>query len=248
MENLSYNGMLIAARYAFSPNKLQYCGGDKNSNLFEYVSQNQQDKGLEEILAEFQTMYPYLKLIADASHISDPLNSKVSEAYWIGNDLLNNVSMNNFYSYLIDKQNLKKKFKMKMAEKVIGKIPMGAKPHHSFHVLNIPKRTGYYPVEHTLETINECLILPTRVLKIKSGKLEIKYRPLIFKDNQFIFGNLENKDIYFKFNNKKFIENIKIGDFVSMHWFWACDKLSDLQVMNLNKWNGYSVGLANIGL
>ena len=247
MENiLNNNGMLLAARYAFSPNKLQYCGGNKNSNLFEYVSQSQQDQGLKDILSEFETMYPYLRLIADSNKIKDPLNSKVSEAYWIGNDLLNNISMNNFYNYLIDKQNLKKKFKMKMAEKVIGKIPVGAKPHHSFHVLNIPKRTGYYPVEHTLETINECLILPAKVLKIKSGKLEIKFRPLIFKDNQFVFGKHENKDIHFEFRDKNFIKNIKIGDWVSMHWSWACDKLSDLQVMNLNKWNGYSVRLANI--
>lgn len=246
MENQFHNGMLIAARYAFSPNKLQYCGGDKNSNLFEYVTQNQQDNGLKEILNEFQTMYPYLKLIANANKISDPLDSCVSEAYWIGNDLLKNVSMNNFYNYLIDKQGLKKKFKMKIAEKVIGKIPIGAKPHHSFHVLNMPKRTGYYPVEHTLETINECLIFPAKVIKIKSGKLEIKYKPLILKSNKFAFGNFENKDIYFEFKDKKFIKNIKIGSFVSMHWSWACDKLSNLQVLNLNKWNEYSVRLANI--
>jgi hypothetical protein len=246
MENQLHNGMLIAARYAFSPNKLQYCGGDKNSNLFEYVAQNKQNGGLKEILSEFETMYPYLKLIADSSHIADPLDPRVSEAYWIGNDLLSNISMNNFYNYLIDKQNLKKKFKMKLVEKVIGKIPVGAKPHHSFHVLNIPKRTGYYPVEHTLETINECLILPAKVLKIKQGKLEVKYKPLIFKDNKLVFGALENKDIHFEFNNKKFIKNIKIGEYVSMHWSWACDKLSALQVMDLNKWNGYSVGLANL--
>jgi len=247
MQNIFNNqGMLTAARYAFSPNKLQYCGGDSNSNLFEYVSQNQQDKGLEEILAEFQTMYSYLRLIADSNKIADSFDSRVSEAYWIGNDLLNNISMNNFYNYLIDKQELKKKFKMRVAEKIIGKIPAGAKPHHSFHVLNLPKRTGYYPVEHTLETINECLILPAKVVKIKQGKLEVKFRPLILKNNKFVFGNLENKDIYFEFNNKKFVKNIKIGDFVSMHWSWACDKLSDLQVMNLNRWNGYSVGLANI--
>ena len=238
--------MLIAARYAFSPNKLQYCGGDKNSNLFEYVTQNQQDKGLSEILSEFETMYPYLRLIADTNKIANPFDPRISEAYWIGNDLLNNVSMNNFYNYLIDKQNLKKKFKIKIAEKVIGKIPAGAHPHHSFHVLNIPKRTGYYPVEHTLETINECLILPAKVLKIKLGKLEVKYRPLIFKDNKLAFGDFSNKDIHFEFDNKKFIRNIKIGEYVSMHWSWACDKLSELQVMNLDRWNRYSVRLANL--
>ena len=246
MENRLHSGMILAARYAFSPNKLQYCGGNNNSNLFEYVSENTQDQGLKDILSEFQTMYPYLKLIADSNKISDPLDSRVSEAYWIGNDLLQNISMNKFYNYLIDRQELKKKFKMRVAEKVIGKIPIGAKPHHSFHVLNIPKRTGYYPVEHTLETINECLILPAQVLKIKSGKLEVKFRPLIWKNNKFVFGDLANKNIYFEFNNKKFVKNIKIGDFVSIHWSWVCDKLSDLQVYNLNKWNGYSVGLANI--
>lgn len=245
MKSRFHDGMLIAARYAFSPNRLRYCGGDNNSNLFDYVSENIQDGGLKELLSEFQTLYPYLRLIADSNNIKDPFDSRVSEAYWIGNDLLRNVTMNGLYNYLIDGQELKKKYKMKIVEKVIGKIPAGAKPHHSFHVMNIPKRTGYYPVEHTLETINECLILPAKVLKIKKGKLEVKFRPLEYKDNKFIFGNAENKDIYFEYCNKRFIKNIKKMDWVSIHWSWACDILTDLQVMNLNKWNEYNVNLAN---
>src|SRR3989339_2253793 len=131
------DGSLLAARYAFMPNKLRYCGGDSNSELFAYTANNQSDAGLQAMLKEFETMFPYLRLIAEANKILDPFNYKVVESYWIGNELLENVSMNNFYRYLVDEQKLKKKFKPAILEKVFGKIPVGAKPHHGFHVLNI---------------------------------------------------------------------------------------------------------------
>src|SRR3989344_166268 len=132
--NKQLDGALLAARYAFMPNKLRYCGGDKNSEIFGYVAENASDQGLKELLEEFATMYPYLKLIAASNKIANPFDYKVVEAYWLGNDLLTNVDMKNFYRYLIDEQKLKAKFKPKLLEKIFGKIILGAKPHHSWHV------------------------------------------------------------------------------------------------------------------
>jgi len=111
-KDLKFYGALLAARYAFMPNKLRYCGGDSNTELFEYASRQESDFGLQAMLKEFETMFPYLQLIAEANRISDPFNYKVVEAYWIGNELLENVSMQNFYRYLVDEQKLKKKFKL----------------------------------------------------------------------------------------------------------------------------------------
>ena len=167
-QNKQFDGALLAARYAFMPNKLRYCGGDSNSELFEYAAANQSDAGLQAMLEEFETMFPYLRLIAEANHIADPFNYKVVEAYWIGNELLENISMQNFYRYLVDEQKLKKKFKPAVLEKVFGKIPFGAKPHHSWHVLSIPKRTGHYPVEHTLETMDQCRIGWGKIKNVKN--------------------------------------------------------------------------------
>jgi len=255
IKDKQFDGALLSARYAFMPNRLRYCGGDTNSELFEYASRDQSDPGLQAILKEFQTMYPYLRLIAAANNITDPFNYKVVEAYWIGNELLENVSMQNFYRYLIDEQQLKKKFKPKLVEKVFGKIPAGAKPHHSFHVFNIPKRTGHYPVEHTLETMDKCRIAGARIKKQElksnnnfSGKILVEYQPLLIKNNKLELGELIEKEVYSEINSQAFVSELKVGDWVSLHWDWVCDLLTAEQVSSLNKWTEYNLALANLSL
>lgn len=245
------SGAILAARYAFMPNKLRYCGGDENSQLFNYVSQNHEDKGLEELLEEFATMYPYLRLIAEKNKILDPFDARVVEAYWIGNDLLNNIDMNNFYRYMVDEQQLKKKFNPKLLEKVFGKIPLGAKPHHSWHVFNIPKRTGHYPVEHTLETMDKCRIGWGIIKKIHGqsedliNQITVEYEPLAVIGGKLTLGETVDRDVWLEFDGKSFVDDLSVGDTVSIHWDWVCDVLSDHQLLNLKKWTRHNLLLAN---
>jgi len=258
-KDLKFDGALLAASYAFMPNKLRYCGGDSNTELFEYASRQESDLGLQAMLKEFETMFPYLQLIAEANRISDPFNYKVVEAYWIGNELLENVSMQNFYRYLVDEQKLKKKFKLSALEKVFGKIPLGAKPHHSWHVLSIPKRTGHYPVEHTLKTMDECRISWGRLKNAKSeirnpkqilnSKLQmaktmiVESQPLVMIGNEIGLGLPIEKEVFCEMNDKAFIKEPKPGDWVSIHWSWVCDFLTESQAENLQKWTKYNLTL-----
>lgn len=252
-DNIKSDGALLAARYAFMPNKLRYCGGDDNFNLFSYVFENQSDQGLKDLLEEFATMYPYLRFIAQANRIADPFNYKVVEAYWIGNELLENISMNRFYNHLIDEHRLKDKFNSSLLEKVWGKIPLGAKPHHSFHVFNIPKRTGHYPVEHTLKTMDECRITPAQIKgeRIKESgllisKVMVEYRPLATDGNRLILGQPIQKEVWLEFDGKAFVKEPKAGDWVALHWNWVCDFLTPEQANNLDKWNKYNLNLFNV--
>lgn len=250
------DGALLAAKYAFMPNKLRYCGGDKNAEIFGYACTGQSDRGLKDLLAEFETMYPYLKLIAAANRIPDPFNYYVVEAYWLGNELLENVSLNGLYHHMIDEQKLKKKFKSRLLEKVFGKIGAGAKPHHSWHVFNIPKRTGHYPVEHTLETMDNCRIgwgevVAPEVRASKEsdaqsdliGKITVRYKPLVVADGKIRLGEPTIKEFWSAINRQTFVRDSRAGDYVSLHWGWVCDRLLKRQVLNLEKWTNYNLNL-----
>jgi len=246
-----FDGALLAARYAYMPNKLKYCGGDDNSELFAYAAHQQSDRGLREMLKEFATMYPYLRLIAEANHIIDPFDFRVVEAYWLGNELLNNVSMKGFYRHMTDNQKLKKQLRSELAEKVFGKLNFGAKPHHSWHVINIPKRTGYYPVAHTLQTMDECRISWGQIksgenINKIAGKITIEYQPLKILDNKLILGEITNRDVWLSNDDKSFVSNLKPGDYVSIHWGWVCDILSERQKNNLEKWTIHNMKLVSI--
>src|SRR3989338_1618023 len=161
----SLGGILRCSRYAFGPNRLHYCGPDKSGEIKDYINDEASDGGLTEILSQFETMYPYLVHIATANHIRDPLNERVVEAYWVGNDLLDKVAKQDFYLHLVDGLQLKKKLGRNFSI-VEEKIGQGAVPHHSFHVLDIWKRTGHVERDHTLESMDAC--------RISWGKVEAR--------------------------------------------------------------------------
>lgn len=238
-------GILKCAKYAFSPNRLKYCGPDKNKDLFEYCAKTHIDPGLGILLKEFEVMYPYLKLIADENKIENPFSEKVVEAYWIGNELLNNVSMNKLYSHLVDEQQLKKRTSLKLLNKIIGRIPAGAKPNHAFHVFNVPFRTGKLTIDHTLETMDKCRISWGKIKKIETNQLVIKSRPLLFKQNKFYLGNKLDIKVNYKFGNEQFIKNPKIGDMVTIHWDWVCEIINKQQKDQLKAWTIHHINIAN---
>ncbi len=243
---LQPDGTLLAARFAYMPNKLRYCGGDKAEVLLQYLKAGQSDPGLTGLLSEFQTMYPYLRLIAEANKILNPFDWRVVEAYWIGNELLENVSMEKFYRYLVDEQKLKKRFKLKLLEQVFGKIPAGARPHHNWHVFNLPKRTGHYPVEHNLCTMDECRIAVAQVksqkskVKSISQKLKVFVRPLISSHDKVLIGEMAEREVWAEGS-----ENYKAGDLVAVHWGWVCGRLNETQAGNLEKWTEWNLRLVN---
>ncbi|MBU1165126.1 hypothetical protein KKA15_06240 [Patescibacteria group bacterium] len=247
VKNIFDDGILQCARYAYMPNRLRYCGGDKNFDLFEYVTNQQTDEGLKEILHDFATLDPYLKLIAQSSNIKDQFDKKVIEAYWIGNDLLDKVKVSKLYRHLVDEHDMKKKLKPEIWQQVEVVLPAGAKPHHSFHVFNIPKRSGNYPVEHTISTMDECRISWGKIIKgPKAQKITVKYQPLVYQNNQFALGEEIEKEVLYQNEDKSFVSDLEVGDTIAMHWSWVCEKLNPQQVNNLNKWTNYHISLKNL--
>ena len=69
------------------PNALGYCGPADSVELFE-VSSAGADREISALATAFDGAFPYLQLIAGTNGIDDPLDSRVVEAYWIGNRLL----------------------------------------------------------------------------------------------------------------------------------------------------------------
>ena len=245
MTEFNQNGILRCARYAFMPNKLSFCGPDKNRDLFHYSSTGEIDQGLNNILKEFQTLYPYLNFIAQVNKIRDPFDERVVDAYWIGNSLLEKVNKNKLYYHLLDNLNLKKKLPRLLLNRVIDKIPLGAKPHHSFHVLNVWKRTGNLDVFHTLNTMDLCRISWGKIKKIDWPNLEIEYSPLTIKNEKIELGEMIDYKIMAEINDSGFIQKPKIGDWISFHWNFACEVLNLNQIKNLDKYTKESIKLIN---
>jgi len=241
----SIDGVLRCAKYAFMPNYFAYCGPDQNKKLFEYCSQNYYEPNLNRILSEFEVMYPYLKLIARENKIKDEFNSEVVEAYWLGNTLTESVNIKNLYRHFTEDKNLKSKLKKGLVEKVLGLQPDLVKPHHNFHVMNIWLRAGKINIMHTLKSIDECRISWGKVKKIKKSTILVDYQPLIIKNDKITLGEVIERGVLTQFDNKSFVKDLKIGDIVTIHWGWVCEKINNQQLNNLKKYTLESLNIFN---
>ena len=243
-ENL-IKGVMQCGKYAFMPNYYAYCGPDKNKNLFDYVAAGYYEPYLNQILTEFEVMHPYLKLIAHNNQIRDEFDQQIVEAYWIGNELTEGVKIKNLYRHFTENKNLKSKIKKATVEKVLGYIPGKTKPHHNFHVMNIWARAGKVNIKHTLHSINECRIAWGKVKKVKNNSVIIEYQPLVIFADKMQLGETEDREVITQFDDKGFVQDLKIGDIVTIHWGWVCEKINDQQLNNLQKYTQESLNIFN---
>lgn len=236
---MSLIGARLCARYAFMPNKLNYCGPDANKTLFEYVTAVDPDKGLVEMLEEFKGAWPNLTFIAHANGIADPLNEKVVEAYWLGNSLLSRITAKQYVEYSGD--HFKGQLSPNSKNTVLGKIGQGGRPHHNFYVYYLFGLRGKDSrlVNVGLSTVNQCRISWGKINKIiDEQKLLVESEDVGWDDyvgKPYFFKT--EKEVYYSWQNQSFISSPQVGDYVSVHWNWVCDQLTIGQTKNLMRWD-----------
>lgn len=239
------DGLLRCSRYSFGPNRLHYCGPDANRELLGYIKSGARDPGLDLILKGFKTLYPYLKFIAGANGIRDPFDNRVVEAYWLGNKLLETVEKKNFYRHLLEDHELKKRIGGKAFNEITDKIREGAVPHHSFHVFNVWKRTGNLERTHTLESMDNCRISWGKVEKIDGPSIFVSSEPLVYENGKIFLGNSIIKKVTRNLGSDFDIEQLNVGDILTIHWGIPCETITAGQALILKKYTIKNIKLAN---
>lgn len=234
-------GPQLFAHYAFMPNRLAYCGGSNDSQaLFDYVVAGESDPGLVLMLRKFSGALPYMRLIARSNRIPDPFDRRVVEAYWLGNSLLEGVEAHALH------ENLRLRYARHLSPAtlnlILGKAPAGARPHHSFHVLEVCPRNGW---PHSLDFMDNCRISWGQVATVDGGFLSTDVVPLILKGNNLELGLPVRKVIARQIDGQGFIDGVQPGDWISIHWGWACQVLTQTQRTELEKWTRYHLKFAN---
>lgn len=239
----------MCARYAYAPNYYHYCGPDTHGELSEYISETMSDQGLVEHLRQFEVMYPYLIAIAQANGIADPLDPRVVEAYWVGNRFLDQVDVKATQSALIDRQQLTRRLSAKELKWLLPKVDQGARLHHSFHVLNVFTRTGHHTVAHTVETMDQCRIswgqLIEPKIKNQKSKLTLKSQKLMYEEGKLVLKPYVREAIV---PADEWFGKLRVGDIVSVHWGFVCDRLTTIQAQRLARLTQHHIQLANITL
>ncbi|HEX8994432.1 MAG TPA: DUF6390 family protein [Ktedonobacterales bacterium] len=246
MIDVPLSGALLFGRYAFPPNQLGYCGPEDHAALFQYVSSGASDSGLLELERRFEGAYPYLRLIALANNIPDPFDKRVVEAYWIGNDYLERVSASPFYT------SLDERFRNRMGKSdftwLTSKLEQNARPHHNFHVFEVYLRTGLMNDNRAtiaLERMDSCRISWGRVARVDGAELVVERPALELREGKLALGEPTEKRVTRQIDGRGFTDRARPGDYVSVHWSWACDTLDDTSLRRLMANTRRYLALAN---
>jgi hypothetical protein len=218
-------GALLFARYAYPPNALGLCGADSPGTLLEYGDAGESDEGLAELARTFEGAWPYLTLIAEANRIKDPLDLRVVEAYWVGNQLLAQVSPATLARHV------RERFRGRLGsagETLPSVVAAGAVPHHCFHVFALYPWVGLLRsgiVDQPLHVLDQCRTTPGLVLSVDGESADVLAEPLLWDDGRLRLGEPEPRRVRWSDGGRAFVRP-RPGELVSLHWDFVCDALT----------------------
>lgn len=174
--------------------------------------------------------------------MKNPFAFKVVEAYWLGNELLRSVRTRAFALFTSDVLALRRTLPPKQLHQLLPKLET-AVPHHSFHVLNIYRRTGHLPIAHTLQTMDKCRIGWGKVQHIEesSGQqmLHVKARALLYENDHLKLSQPVLRDVV------SMGQKLTVGQWVAFHWDVVCSGITIRQVRNLAWYTKLAINQAN---
>jgi hypothetical protein len=240
------SGPVAFARYAYGPNRLGYCGPDAVEELFGEGSTGGDDRALRELARSFEGAWPYLELIARSNGIADPLDRNVVEAYWLGNSLLERVGRGPLADSLA--MRFRPKLRADGWRWLAGKPEAGAVPVHAFHVLDVFPRIGLLrsgAIDRALEVMDSCRIRWGRVLERDGEWLVVSVVPLGLEDGRLVLGPARPERVQGWRDGAGFVDGADVGDVISIHWSWACERLTGAQLGRLVAWTRHELAVAN---
>lgn len=219
----------LAARFAMPPNTLGYCGSETAPQKFNSCVINGKCKGVDKELENFIVLHPYLVTIAQLTGKSK-FDYDVIEAYCIGNKLLHNMPP---FGYDLLLQHFKEQgVPPWFIDDLKKQQPQRFIPHHLFQVLHVGVGKASGAVPFNLDSINNCMVRWGPVIEINKKEVSVNLHQLKLEGKKY---QIETKLGMFDFSNE-FLGEVKIGDFVAVHWNQVIKVLTLEEEKNLSYW------------
>ena len=230
------------ARYAVPPNLLGYCGPHEVRLLQELLDNEAPPLDeLEHAARMFEGAYPYLELIGGITG-REPLDERVVEAYWLGNDLLPGIDTLTWGNSVDDR------FRGRAGsdwDAVRSGILAGGVPTHAFHVFCVYPWVGLLrsgASDPALTVLDRCRISWGEVESVADGTAIVRTTRLEWDDDQIQLGELVEEEA------ATGSATVSAGQVVSLHWGTICERLTRRQLAKLRHYHDLHLGIANQGL
>lgn len=218
-------GGVLFARYAYPPNEHAYCGPSDPEEVFADATGQQDARGLRARAQEFTGAWPYLRLIADANGLPDPLDPRVVRAYWLGTGPATAVSLPRLADHV------DARFRRRAGagwDHVGAALRPGAIPDHAFHVLAVYPWVGLLRegvTEPARSVLESCCIRPGRVTAVEGDLATVAVPTLGWTGNQLVLVGHEERRLRWRRDGLGLAGRLAPGDHVAVHWDWICERL-----------------------
>ncbi len=225
-ERTTISGPELFARYAYPPNELGYCGPGEPATLLEAAAEGGQDSLLAHLARQFEGAWPYLELIAGCNAVADPLDRRVVEAYWIGNEMTRRVPPSALVA------SLDERFSRRAGAQfppLIAAAWNGGVAQHNFHVFAVYPWLGLLRTGRSnapLGVLDQCRIRWGRVVSLSGDVVTVASRELQLVGSQLILGDERVEVVRRGVAGVGLADLLAVGDWVALHWDWVCERLT----------------------
>lgn len=241
----SAGGITSFARYAFPPNELGYCGPEEADILLQHTTSGD---GVVEVAGrapQFDGAWVYLEALGSAAGL-DPLDPRVVQAYWLGNELLDVVDPADLLTML------RERFRGQ-AGGLLAVVPESPRvlANHGFHVFLVypwarllgrgSNSGGGVP----LSVLQACRIRWGTVVSVLGERVEVSSQPLTWDGTQLALGTAVVESVRWSADGRSLHAGPAVGDVVSMHWDWVCERLTAGEVEALSDATAHALDLTN---
>ncbi len=222
-------GVEMFARYAHAPNALGYCGPTDTTALATGT-----ESEIRDAARKFSGAWPYLRIMASMTGVSDPLDRRLVESYWLGGGLGAQLDSTAFLSELLALIGPPAQAYWRHLTPALGDE---ARANHSFHVFGVYPWSwllGRVPAEQPVRVLDSCRITWARVCDRTPAELTVRARHLRWDGHRLTLSpnTVRALDIT-GYAGRPDIEGIGVGDHVALHWDHVCGPLDLTQLRTL---------------
>jgi hypothetical protein len=242
------SGPKLFARYAYAPNELGYCGPAEAASLFELGATGRTRADVVMLARRFHGAWPYLTTLAELAGADDPLDERVVRAYWIGGPLLGEVDQQRFGERLLATIGAQAGHYW---QHLNGSLLTEASATHGFHVFGVYPWTrllGSGPAEQPLYVLDNCRIRWGRVVARDGDHVIARSRRLTWNGQRLGLSPARRERVRIAVEGAGFVPDTRPGDWLALHWDWACDRLSPADVARLRYWTRWQLRATNLRL
>ena len=125
----------------------------------------------------------------------------------------------------------------------------GGVPHHSFHVLCIYPWVGLLGDDRraaqALTVLDKCRIRWGRVKALQGDQVVVESAALTWDGRRLELGAPETETAVRSRDGVGMLPDLVVGDWVSLHWEWVCDRLSERQLASLKFYTRRHLAIVN---